>query len=57
MKSGNGFKLNENRFRLDITKKLLTVRMMRHWHRGPRKAADAPSTFKERLNGDLSDLV
>ena len=39
----NGFKLEEERFRLDIWKKFFTVRVVRHWHRFPREVRDAPS--------------
>ncbi|KFW79428.1 hypothetical protein N305_09843, partial [Manacus vitellinus] len=55
----NGFKLKEYRFRLDIRKKFLTVRVIRHWNRLPREAVDAPSlkVFKVRLDGALSNLV
>ncbi|KFQ27285.1 hypothetical protein N332_13323, partial [Mesitornis unicolor] len=54
-----GFKLNEGRFRLDIRKKFFTVRVVRHWHRLPREAADAPSLamFKVRLDRALNNLV
>jgi len=53
---GNGFKLKEGRFRLDIRKKFFTMRVVRHWHRWP---SDAPSleVLKARLDGDLSNLV
>ena len=56
---GNGFKLEEGRFRLDIRKKLFTVRVLRHWNRLPSKAVDAPSleALKARLDGNLSNLV
>ncbi|KFQ36834.1 hypothetical protein N332_05429, partial [Mesitornis unicolor] len=55
----NGFKLEEGRFRLDMRKKFFTVRVMRHWHRLPREAMDAPSleVFKARLDEALGSLV
>ncbi|KFQ40447.1 hypothetical protein N332_05342, partial [Mesitornis unicolor] len=55
----NGFKLEEGGFRLDIRRKFFTVRVVRHWHRLPREAVDAPSleVFKARLDGALSNLV
>ncbi|KFR08605.1 hypothetical protein Y956_00968, partial [Nipponia nippon] len=55
----NGFKLKEGRFRLDITKKFFTLRVVRPWHRLPREVVAAPSleAFKARLDGALSNLV
>ncbi|KFQ30289.1 hypothetical protein N332_10189, partial [Mesitornis unicolor] len=55
----NGSKLEEGRFRLDLRKKFFTVRVMRHWHRLPREAVDAPSleVFKARLDEALGSLV
>ena len=49
---GNGFKLKEGRFKLDIRKKSFTVRVLRHWNRLPRDGVHAPSleTFKMRLD-------
>ncbi|KFR13567.1 hypothetical protein N306_02312, partial [Opisthocomus hoazin] len=54
----NGFKLKKGRFRSDIRKKFFTMRVVRHWHRLPREAVDAPSleVFKARLDGALSNL-
>jgi len=56
---GNGFKLKEGRFTLQIRKKFFTVRVARHWNRLPREAAGAPSlaVFKARLDGAWSNLV
>ncbi|KFO54209.1 hypothetical protein N302_00830, partial [Corvus brachyrhynchos] len=56
---GNGLKLKESRFRLDIRKKSFTVRVVRYWHRLPREVVDVPfmELFKARLDGALSNLV
>ncbi|KFR10327.1 hypothetical protein N306_14583, partial [Opisthocomus hoazin] len=55
----NGFKLKEGRFRLDIRKKIFTLRVVRHWNRLRREVVDAPSleVFKARLDRALSNLV
>jgi len=56
---GNGFKLEERRFRLGINKKLFTMRVLRHWNRLPSEVVDDPSqeAFKPRLDGAVSNLV
>jgi len=56
---GNGSKLKEGRFRLDIGKKFFPMRVARHWPRLPREAVAVPSLagFKARLDGALSNLV
>jgi len=56
---GNGSKLKEGRFRLDIRKKFFTMRVVKHWNRLPRESVAAHSleVFKARLDGALSNLV
>ncbi|KFV10332.1 hypothetical protein N340_01704, partial [Tauraco erythrolophus] len=56
---GNGFKLKEGRFQLDIRKKFFTLRVVRQWNRLPREVVDAPSleVFKARLDEALGNLV
>ncbi|KAK4830138.1 hypothetical protein QYF61_008565, partial [Mycteria americana] len=48
---GNGFKLKEGRFRLDIRKKFFVMRVVKPWKRLPRQVVVAPSleTFKNAL--------
>ena len=56
---GNGFKLKEGRFRLDIRKKFFMMRVVKHRKRLPREVVNAPSleTSKVRLDGALSNLI
>ncbi len=56
---GNGFKLRQGRFRLDIRRKFFTQRVVTHWNRLPKEAVDAPSleAFKARLDAALGSVV
>ena len=56
---GNGFKLRQGRFRLEIRREFFTQRVVTHWNRLPKEAVDAPSleAFKARLDVALGSLV
>ena len=56
---GNGFKLRQGRFRLDIRRKFFTQRVVTHWNRLSKEAVDAPSmeAFKAKTDGILGSLI
>jgi len=56
---GNGFKLKEERFRLDVRKKFFTRKVVRHWNRLCGEVVDALSleTFKARRDEFLGSLI
>jgi len=56
---GNGHKLKQRKFQLNMRMNFFPLRVMEHWNRLPRETVESPSLeiFKTRLDAVLCSLL